>query len=186
MDNLIDRIRKNTTWAIVLGILLIIGGGFAMSTPVLAGASVALMVGWLFVFGGVAQILFAITARAGIMAIIIGVLTLLAGGYMAFNPAVAVASLVLFLALYLLLSGISEVVIALAARPADGWGWLLFNAIVSIVLGGLMFTQFPVTGAMAIGFLLGFKLLFTGLMMLMLAMTVRKALKGAPAGEASG
>ena len=182
MDTLIDRIRKNTTWAIITGILLIIGGVLAMSSPIFAGAAVALMVGWLLLFSGIMQVIFAITAKAGIMAIILGLLTGLAGGYMIANPDVAIASLVLFLALYLLLSGISEAIIAFAARPEPGWGWLLFNALVSIVLGGLMFTQFPVTGALAIGFLLGFKLLFTGFMMVTLAFTVRKALKGETAG----
>ena len=87
------------------------------------------------------------------------------------------------LALYLLLSGISEAIIAFAARPDAGWGWLLFNAIVSIALGGLMFSEFPVKGVLAIGILLGFKLLFTGFMMITLAFTVRKAIKG---GEAPG
>jgi uncharacterized membrane protein HdeD (DUF308 family) len=177
MDNMIERIHGNTTWAIVLAILLIIVGILAMSTPVVAGVSVALMVGWLLVFGGVLQIVFALTARAGFLAVIIGILTVAAGGYMVYNPAVAIASLVMFLALYLLISGITEVFVAFAARPARGWGWLLFNAVISIALGGLMFTQFPVTGALAIGILLGFKLLFTGFMTLMIAMTVRKALK---------
>ena len=153
-----------------------------MSTPVLAGASVALLVGWLFVFSGAMQIVFSITAKAGIMALMVGILTLLAGGYMVMNIEVAVASLVIFLALYLLLSGVSEAIIAFAARPQDGWGWLLFNAIASIALGALMFTQFPVAGAMAIGILLGIKLFVTGFMMLMLAMTVRRALKDAPTG----
>ncbi|MEE4174116.1 MAG: DUF308 domain-containing protein [Xanthomonadales bacterium] len=179
METIIDRIHRNTSWAIVIGVLLIVGGVIAMASPVIAGMSVALMVGWLLAFGGVFQTLFAFRAKAGVLAIILGLLTLAAGVYMILNPGVAVATLVLFLAIYLLLSGISEVIIALSARPADGWGWLLLNAIASILLGGLMFTQFPVAGAMAIGILLGLKLLFTGLMMVMIATTVRKATKRA-------
>lgn len=177
MDTIIDRIHKNTTWAIVIGVLLMIGGIFAMATPVLAGMSVALMVGWLLAFGGVFQTLFAFRARAGVLAIILGLLTLAAGVYMILNPGVALATLVLFMAIYLLLSGVSEAILAFSARPEPGWGWLLFNAVTSLLLGGLMFTQFPVAGALAIGILLGLKLLFTGLMMIMIAVSVRKATK---------
>ena len=177
METIIERIRKNTTWAIIVGIVLIIGGIIAMVSPVIAGISVALMVGWLLAIGGVFQVLFAFRARAGFLAIVLGLLTLAAGVYMILNPEVAIATLVMFMAIYLLLSGISEAIIAFAARPEEGWGWLLFSAITSILLGGLMFTQFPVAGAMAIGILLGLKLLFTGLMMLMIGMKVRKVTK---------
>lgn len=180
MDTLIDRIRKNATWALVLGVLLIIGGIAAMTSPLLAGSAVALMVGWLLLISGVFQVLFAFWAKAGVMALVLGVLTTLAGGYLVANPGVAIASLVMFLALYLLLSGVSEAVLAFAARPEAGWGWLLFNAVVSILLGAVMFFQFPLTGAIALGLLLGFKLLATGLVTVVLSMTVRKALKPPP------
>ena len=177
MDTIIDRIRKNTTWAIIVGVLLIIGGIVAMLSPVLAGMSVALMVGWLFIFGGILQVIFAFRAKAGILAIIIGLLTLAAGVYMIMNPGVAIATLVLFMAIYLVVSGISEAIMAFSARPEDGWGWVLFSAVTSILLGGLMFTQFPVAGAMAIGILLGLKLLFFGLMLVMISFKVRKVTK---------
>lgn len=182
METMIDRVRKNSTIAILFGILLIVAGIAAMATPVVAGLSVALVVGWLLVFGGVVQIAFAFAANAGFWAIVWSLLTLGAGIYMVMNPGVALASLVMLLAIYLLLTGIAEAITAFAARPASGWGWLLFGAITSIALGGLMFTQFPVAGAMALGFLLGFKLLFSGLTLLMLALTVRKATKEFSAG----
>lgn len=177
MDTIIDRIRSNTTWAIVIGVLLIIGGIVAMLSPVVAGMSVALMVGWLVIFGGVLQGIFAFRAKAGIMAIIVGLLTLAAGIYLIMNPGVAIATLVLFMAIYLVVSGIGEAIMAFSARPEDGWGWVLFSAVTSIMLGGLMFTQFPVAGAMAIGILLGLKLLFFGLMLLMIGFKVRKVTK---------
>jgi uncharacterized membrane protein HdeD (DUF308 family) len=177
MDTIIDRIRSNTTWAIIVGVLLIIGGIAAMLSPVIAGMSVALMVGWLFIFGGILQVIFAFRARAGFLAIIVGLLTLAVGVYMIMNPGVAIASLVMFLAIYLVVSGIGEAIMAFSARPEDGWGWLLFSALTSILLGGLMFTQFPVAGAMAIGILLGLKLLFFGLMLVMIGFRVRKVTK---------
>jgi uncharacterized membrane protein HdeD (DUF308 family) len=177
MDTIIDRIRSNSTWAIIVGVLLIIVGIIAMLSPVIAGMSVALTVGWLFIFGGILQVIFAFRAKAGFLAIIVGLLTLAAGVYMIMNPGVAIATLVLFMAIYLVVSGISEAIMAFSARPEDGWGWLLFSALTSILLGGLMFTEFPVAGAMAIGILLGLKLLFFGLMLVMIGFKVRKVTK---------
>jgi uncharacterized membrane protein HdeD (DUF308 family) len=81
------------------------------------------------------------------------------------------------MAIYLVVSGIGEAIMAFSARPEDGWGWVLFSAVTSILLGGLMFTQFPVAGAMAIGILLGLKLLFFGLMLVMISFKVRKVTK---------
>jgi uncharacterized membrane protein HdeD (DUF308 family) len=176
MDTFTDSIKKNSTLAIVVGILLIVVGFMAMGAPLIAGLSVALMVGWLFLLGGIVKTIFAVKSRAGFLAIIWGVLTLLAGLYMIGNPGVTLASLVLLLAIYLILSGVSEAILAFAARPQAGWGWALFSAIVSFALGIMIWAQFPITGALAIGILLGIKLLFSGLTLLMTGVAVRKAI----------
>lgn len=177
METIVERVRKNSGLAILAGILLIMVGILAMGSPLVAGLSVAVMVGWLLLFGGISQTLFAIKAKAGIWAIIMGLLTLLAGLYMVSNPGVALASLVMLLAIYLVLSGIAEMILALAARPAEGWGWALVNAIVSFLLGIMIWSQFPLAGALAIGIVLGLKMLFSGLMLLSIGLTVRKAAK---------
>jgi len=41
-------------------------------------------------------------------------------------------------------------------------GWLLFDAIVTIILGIMIFTGFPLAGTVAIGVFLGIKLVFVG------------------------
>lgn len=47
-----------------------------------------------------------------------------------------------------------------------GSGWLVFGGIVSIILGVLIWAQYPLSGAWAMGILLGIKLFFVGLAML--------------------
>jgi uncharacterized membrane protein HdeD (DUF308 family) len=176
METMIDGIKQNAGMAIFTGILLIILGILAMGSPLMAGLSVALFVGWMLIAGGIMQIIFAIRTKGGIFAILMGVLSLLAGGYMISNPGVTLAVLSIILAAFLIVSGIAEAMVAFSVRPADGWVWALISAIASFILGVMIWQQFPIGGALAIGILLGLKLLFSGMMLLMLGTAVRKAI----------
>ena len=44
-----------------------------------------------------------------------------------------------------------------------GWGWLLFAGIVSVLLGVMLWSQFPLSGIWALGILVGIKLIFSGI-----------------------
>jgi uncharacterized membrane protein HdeD (DUF308 family) len=50
-------------------------------------------------------------------------------------------------------------------RPLPGSGWLIFGGVLSILLGAMIWAQFPLSGAFAIGILLGIKLFMVGLIM---------------------
>ena len=89
------------------------------------------------------------------------------------NPAAALASLTIFLAAYLIVSGIFEALLAFQVKPAKGWGWELFNGIISLLLGAMIWNQFPVSGAWAIGILFGVKLLFSGWTLIMFGSAAR-------------
>jgi uncharacterized membrane protein HdeD (DUF308 family) len=56
-------------------------------------------------------------------------------------------------------------ILAFILKPGTGWGWLLFGGIVSILLGIIIWRQFPLSGVFAIGILFGIKLFFNGLLM---------------------
>ena len=112
---------------------------------------------------------------------IIAVLMAIVGVYMIMNPAAALASLTIFLAAYLIVSGIFEALFAFQVKPAKGWGWELLNGIISILLGAMIWNQFPISGAWAIGILFGVKLLFSGWTLIMFGLAARGM-----ATEASG
>jgi len=161
------------------GVLLIILGIVAMASPMIAGLSVALMLGYLLLFSGVIKLVFALMTKSGLSAILWALLTAAAGMYMLMNPQVALATLIILLSVFLVVSGIFEGLLALGARPASGWIWGLISAALSVVLGIMIWAQFPIAGTMAIGILLGLKLLFSGITLLMLGSTVRKVTKTA-------
>ena len=156
-------IKKDSTMLLILGVLTVILGVFAMMAPGMTGMTVAVMIGMLLIIAGIARTIFAFKAKSwgkGILVFLLGLLTLLVGAYMIFRPGVALASLTLFLAAYFIVDGIFEIIEAFDLKPIDGWGWMLFGGIVSILLGFMIWRQWPISGIWAIGILVGIKLIF--------------------------
>jgi len=63
---------------------------------------------------------------------------------------------------YLLVDGISSAILAFHVRPERGWGSLLFSAVMGVILGFLLLREWPLSGAWAIGTLVGVNLLVSG------------------------
>jgi len=163
--SVIEGINKNAKTAKWVGVLLIIAGFLAMFMPLAAGAAFATMIGALLGFGGVALLVLAFRAGSfghGLMVFVVGALTLVAGVYMMARPGIALATMTLFLAAYFVVAGITEVISAFQVKPVAGWGWLLFGGVVSVLLGTMIWRQWPLSGAWAVGVLVGVRMLMSG------------------------
>lgn len=172
-----NEMKENAGTMIGVGVIVMLLGLLIMASPLVAGISVAMMVGVLLLLGGIAQLVYAFKTRLGFFAMALGVLTAIMGGYMLSDPNVALTALTIFLAAYLIISGISEALMSLQARPVDGWGWALFSGILSIILGVMIWAQTPLSGAWAIGILIGIRLFFSGWALLMFGFAARGAAK---------
>jgi len=168
---------KNMT---IFGIIAIILGVFAMLAPGVTGISVAILVGVIVLIAGIVRIIWAFQAGSlgkGLLMFAIGGLTLLCGIALVANPLFASGVLTIMLVVYFIVDGIAEIAAAVRLRPTTGWGWMLFGGIVSIWLGIMIWGQFPLSGVWAIGILLGIKLFFVGLIMVMGGSAVRSMAK---------
>ena len=174
---IMENIKKNAGLTMLLGGVMVLVGFVSMGSPLVAGLSVTMMVGILLIIGGIGQLVFAIKAGTGFFSMIMGVLTIILGGYMLSNVGEALASLTLFIAIYFVVEGIMEVISAFQLKPASGWGWALFSGVITVLLGVMIWNQFPLSGAWAIGTLVGIKLLFSGWALLMFGMAARSAAK---------
>ena len=114
----------------------------------------------------------------GILCFLLGGLTVVAGGLMLARPVFAIMSLTVLLAAYFIVSGIFEVIAGLQARPAHGWGWLLTAGIVTLLLGGMIWNQFPLSGAWAVGVLFGIRLMMSGWWLIAIGRSVRTVAGG--------
>lgn len=163
--SIIDGIRSNAKTARWVGIFLVIAGIVSLFAPLAAGAALATMVGLLLAFGGISLLVLAFRAGSfghGMVVFLVGALTAVAGIYMMSEPGVALVTMGVFLAMYFAVTGIVEIIYALRLKPVQGWGWLLFGGIVSLLLGIMMWRQMPLSGAWAIGVLVGIRLLMSG------------------------
>ena len=161
----------------LMGVFTIILGILAIVMPWVAGESVVLMIGVLVMAGGIARMFWAFKAGSlgkGILVFLIGVLTLLAGIAVISHPMITSAVLTLLLTIYFIVDGIAELAAAFSLPSGQsGKGWLIFDGLVTVVLGGLIFSGFPLTGTLAIGVLLGIRLLFAGITMIALDSSAR-------------
>jgi uncharacterized membrane protein HdeD (DUF308 family) len=126
---------------------------------------------------GVTQIIHAIKSKqwgTGFWGTVIGLLGVVAGLMMIFRPLVGLVAMTMLLAIYFLVDGVSEIVAAFRIRPDQGWGWVLFNGIIAVVLGFMVWRQWPVSGAWAIGILVGIHILLTGWTMIILGTGARR------------
>ena len=163
--SIVDFIKQGAKTAKWVGTLLIIAGILSLVAPLAAGISIAWAVGLLFLFGGIAQLLVVFRAGSfgkGLWLALLALLSLAAGVSMVFQPLAGLATLTLFLAGYFMATGVVEMIGAFGARPAPGWGSLLFSGIVSLLLGVMIWRQFPLSGAWAIGTLVGVRLIMSG------------------------
>jgi uncharacterized membrane protein HdeD (DUF308 family) len=60
------------------------------------------------------------------------------------------------------------------ARAIPGSGWILFDGIVTLILGVLVWRQWPSSSLWVIGTLVGISMIFTGMTRLMLSLAVRR------------
>ena len=153
----------------LFGVLTIIAGVLCMALPGIAGLSVITMIGILVLVAGIFRMMWAFRAGSfgrGLLVFAIGALTLLCGLILLAHPILASGVFTILLAVYFVVDGISEIGTGVSNRGVSGSGWLMFAGVVSIILGVMIWRQFPLSGMWAIGILFGIKLLFVGVLML--------------------
>jgi uncharacterized membrane protein HdeD (DUF308 family) len=170
-----DGVKAGGNRMTIFGVIAIILGILCLLAPVLTGVWTLTLMGLLVLAAGIVRMIWAFQAGSfgkGLLMFAIGGLTLLCGIALVANPLFVSGVLTVILAVYFIFDGISEIAGGIRLRPGSG-GWMLFGGIVSVLLGIMIWAQFPLSGVWAIGILLGIKLFFVGLIMLMGGSAVR-------------
>jgi uncharacterized membrane protein HdeD (DUF308 family) len=106
----------------------------------------------------------------GLMQFLFGGITVVCGIAMFMAPMTSMLTLTGVLMIYFLVDGIFTIVSGVQGRPAPGWGWVIISGVASIVLAVILWQKWPISGAYAIGLLVGIRLIFTGWSIAMLGM----------------
>ncbi|MFN7375176.1 MAG: HdeD family acid-resistance protein [bacterium] len=164
---------------LVAGLLMVALGTFAIGWMCLATLTLATV--WIFgaflVVGGVASVLSAFWAgrwSGRLLHVLVGLMYLFVGLMFMNEPKDNAVRLTLIIAVFLIATGIIRIVVALSERVA-GRNSVLFNGVVSLILGILIYRQLPASGLWAIGLFIGLEVLFNGWTWVMLSMIGRRA-----------
>jgi len=175
-DAISARVRTATTWSLVLSVLMIGTGVLAIGLPLVAGIAVGALVAWLLLVSGVMHLAMAWrshTASAVVWEILLGIAYGAIGVYLLAHPLLELASLTLAVAIFLSAEAILEFVLWFQLRPAAGRGWLLFDAIVTLVLAFMIGSTWPSSATWVLGTLVGISMFFSGISRLVLTLAVR-------------
>jgi uncharacterized membrane protein HdeD (DUF308 family) len=171
------EINRAVGWSIALSVLMIAAGVLAIIVPKISGIAVTLLVGWLLLFCGGAHLAYAWQMRrsGGLWwGILIGIIYIVAGGYLLLHPMVGLATLTVVLAAYLVAASILEFILAFQLRPLTGSGWLLLDGIITLILAIIIGWTWPGSTLWVIGTLVGISIFFSGVTRLMLSLTARR------------
>ncbi len=184
-----ETIRRNSIWFMVYGIALIVLGGAAIIVPGVATLAIEFLVAWLLVIGGALGLVAALSGGAAAPGfwwnLVTAILLLLAGLALLISPVAGAVTLTIILAAYLLAGGLAKILLAFRYRQDGGeaWGWLLASGVIDGVLGLLIAAGLPATGVWVIGLMVGINLVFTGVALVMAALTARRSVSGEAPGE---
>jgi len=175
-ETVVGDIKRASGWSIALGVLMILAGVLAICAPLIPGIVVVYIVAWTAIFNGGAQMVYGFRAASGgrlVLEVLLGLLYVVAGVYILMHPLGGLLALTLLIGSFLLAYGVIAVVLAFQLRPISGWGWILFDAIVTILLGCLIWAHWPINSEWLVGTLVGISFIASGLSRLMLSSAVR-------------
>jgi uncharacterized membrane protein HdeD (DUF308 family) len=180
----IESAKKFTGWYIFAAVLFIVLGVFAIIEPATAVVGIAWLLGWLLIIGGVAHLIATFRAGSGkqvFLQILSAIAFVLGGLYILTHQQLAIGTLTALLALVIFAAGVFDIITYFRLQREHPSGWVLLNGIVAVLLGALIWVQWPSSSAWAIGTLVGVNLLMTGVTRLMFGMAGRRLIKHATA-----
>lgn len=170
-----QQLKENWGWYLILGISLVVLGFLSVVYAFVSTIFSVVFLGFLFVVWGIFEGIksFKINLWGSFfLHLFLSILYLVAGVFIIRYPVANAVSLTMFLALFFAISGFLKIVFALV-KNVPHKGWLLFNGVVTMVLGILIWQQLPVAGLWVIGMLVGIDAMFTGWTWIMLAFAAK-------------
>jgi len=169
--------HESRYWGVpmVIGILLIIGGAFALYASVLTSFISVIYIGVMLMVVGVLEVVSGIRMRhtqpflvyllAGLLAIVVGFMFL-------DQPKVGVLAMSLLICGYLFASGLFRGVVAIAERYPR-WGWDLAYGVVAIFLGIYLLKEWPIASFWVLGTLVAVEIIARGVSLVAASWVIR-------------
>lgn len=172
-------LKKNWGWLLAVGILSILLGTIGLYMTFALTLATVVLFGALILAGGVLQLVQAFSCKGwkGVLGhVLIALLYIAAGILIIKDPVLASGVLTLVLAGILIAVGVIRITMGIQHRKAAaGWYWSVLSGIVSILLGGMILFEWPVSGLWVIGLFVAIELILNGWSYVFVALGARKA-----------
>jgi uncharacterized membrane protein HdeD (DUF308 family) len=171
----IGGVQHKWGWLLMLGISMVVLGTIALFITPAATIGTVLVLGWLLVVSGVVETIQSFRMRrwGGIFLHLIGgVLGVLVGLLVVTHPVAGALAWTLLFAAFFTIIGIFRLVAAVRLKFPN-WGWAAFDGAVTLLLGVLLWIDWPGSGLWFLGFAVGVSLLLRGWAYVMFAIAVR-------------
>jgi len=156
---------------------MILLGFFALGDQFVSTGAVATFIGIILMFGCAFQLGKVFTIHGWqnhFWFALVAVAYAVAGYVFIVHPFKAAIAFTLFLGWAILIGGIFRAFLAFKMRDHKGAAWVLFSAAISLVLGGMIISQWPGSGLYMLGLFLGVELIFAGVGWLGLGLSTTK------------
>ena len=171
----IQELHRHWVFFFALGVALMALGTFGILMAGLFTLASVVVFGWLLVIAGAGLTIHAFWAKRWsgfFLQLLSGLLYLVAGWTLATRPELSAIALALVLAISFVVQGAFRIGAALSTR-IDGWGSLLVSGIITLLLGLMIWNDWPFSGVWVIGVFVGIDMFFYGGWLVSLALTVR-------------
>jgi uncharacterized membrane protein HdeD (DUF308 family) len=162
-DSFKDELSEAGAWKVALGILVIISGMLAAATPIFTFISAMYFIAIMVLAAGVFAIIRMFQddgAGRKFLDLILGVLSIAVAILMFQSPDIATATLALWVAIWLIVRGITELVWAFQMKT--GRAMLILTGIVDLFLGIVLVSMDEVKAVAVLGFYVAISLIFWG------------------------
>jgi uncharacterized membrane protein HdeD (DUF308 family) len=177
MTTLETGLKRASGTSLALSIILIIFGLVAIALPLVSSIGVAIVIGWMVIFAGIAQLVHAFQSTGIgpiVWKVLVALIYLVAGFSLIARPVAGVAGLTLVLGVFLFAEGIADVVAYFATRKSGSSPWMLLDGIITLILGFLIWNRWPSSSLWVIGTFVGISMVMTGTTRFMMALAVRR------------
>lgn len=174
----LQAIRRHWGWFALLGAAMVGLGAFIVGWSCLATVTFAAtwVFGCMLIASGVLELFSSVAAgrwTGTLVHLLVGVLYTVVGIAIVDQPEISALVLTRIIAVFLVVGGLFRLLSAVIYRY-DGWMWMLISGVISLMLGIMIYREWPASGLWFIGLCVGIDLILNGWTWLMLALTMRR------------
>lgn len=170
------QLKENWGWLMALGIAMLIIGTLAIIFSFTSTIISVIYFGALLLTAGIMEGIKSTRVSQWstfFLHLFLSILYIVGGIFIMIHPAVNAITLTLVLAIFFVISGILRMIFSLG-RQLPHRSWLFISGILTLLLGILIWQQWPYSGLWVLGTFLGIDLIFTGWTWIMLSMAAKE------------